>query len=213
MSTTQDASEERGGHREPAFRLSVRNIGAAFGALAALVAVITGAAAVLFQVAPGLRPRDPPVRKAAEVIEVLVDENVTFGQYAVRFDEVAPIERQLKESNSDAYASVRPVIFGLRGMIVYVQIRSQGLNHPLRAPEAHLYAVDGSRRLAGQQRSRIVERQSECRPRASDDQCVAAIFKPCDARADRVFVRVELRDDQKRLMDLHTTKPVICHAY
>ena len=175
--------------------------------------MITGAVAILFQVAPGLRPRDPPVRKAAEVTDVLVDENVTFGQYAVRFHEVAAIERQLKQKNNDEYASVRPVIFGLRGMIVYVQIRSQGFNHPLRAPQVHLYAVDGSRRLAGQQRSRIVERQSECQPRASDDQCVAAVFKPCDARAERVFVRVELRDDQKRLMDLATTKPVTCRVY
>ena len=54
------------------------------GALTAIVALSSGAAALVFALWPGLEPADPPEKLTATIGKLAVEPNVTFGGYLAR---------------------------------------------------------------------------------------------------------------------------------
>jgi hypothetical protein len=216
-----ELESERGTTRsDTSFRFNPRNIGTLVGALGALVAVVTGAVALLYQVAPGLRPQEPAERLAVEITNVVVDRNVTLGQYAERVEDPT-FERDLRRALGASSPGLRREFLRRRGVIVYVQMRSHGDHGALAPPQVHFHEAGTGRRLQGAQRDTILdgkgpdaaaleERRLECKLRATEDQCVAAVFKLCDVHVERVRIRVELSDTEGRLMDLATSKAIPC---
>jgi hypothetical protein len=78
----KEASNGGSGGRRPT---SVFNhIGAAVGAIAAIVALSSGAAALVFALRPNLRPEPPPKELSASIDKLALEPEVSFGDYLSR---------------------------------------------------------------------------------------------------------------------------------
>lgn len=216
--------------------------GALIGAMAAVIAITTGVVALLFELVPGLRPEPPPQAVRAEIVGLTV-EPATLDVFIMRFkrtdildefeDFITGLEDRLDDpSILDLLGFGAPGLTrrqsalrfgqGFPGLIVYVEVETEGFRQRLESPDVFLYhPIRGTRlppkainpELQGLLRPFFVSSATAAPgqrfvPRAKDDRGVATIFLLCSE--GRVVVRAELRDDQQRLVDLATSRPVAC---
>jgi hypothetical protein len=189
------------------------------GVLAGLIAVTTGAVALLFQLLPGLKPQGPPQTLSANITKVTVDPDVRLREFGRRFDIAALLGDRILDDlllgnyrRQDAEI-LKEQTLNLPGAVVYVQIRVEGFRRKLRSPGAFLYDAKTRARIEGPYHALIEfanRLEPSFRPRAANDQGVAAIFIVCPERGRAAYLRIELRDDENRLVDVADSRPFTC---
>jgi hypothetical protein len=186
------------------------------GILAGTVAITVGVAGFLFQLIPGLQPTPPPRVLSADIEKITVDPNVRLWAYATRF-QIQPELRQLLLRNVGRESSHPAQIVRLQlaypGVVAYVKVRVIGFHRQLKLPQAFLYNARSLQRLPHpyDNLSNFANALGAgFRPRAGDDQGVAAIFVVCPRAPESLVLGVELRDDRDRLVDVARSSEFRC---
>lgn len=188
------------------------------GALGGIVVLSTSAVALLFQLVPGLQPQGPPPRLSADIVEVTIDPNVRLRAFIGRLGVPSVAEELRVQVRADEPNEVKArakvqLFLQFAGAIVYVKVRTEGIERALESPGAFLYDARTGTRITQPFDSifAFATRDTRFRPRAGSDQAVAAIFTVCHPDPSRsAFLRIELRDDQDRLVDVENSEVFRC---
>ncbi len=146
-----------------------RSIAAMVGILATVIAVVTGAVALLFQFVPGLKPEGPPTTITAEIAAVSV-EPASAAEFMRRFHRADIValaesyidkqlvpelaqERQLSPSlirrliygNGSLHTFVLDALEGAPGVLAYVEVTTHGFRQRVQSPTVALYQPGGHR--------------------------------------------------------------------
>ena len=182
-------------------------------AVAALIALATGATSLLFTLYPDLAPV-ARTRLAATIKSVAIDPNVTRAQFFAAYEPDAERRRMLEDAFLEdlvnaadptpaqiAEARAAGALRAQRGSIVYVDTQGEGLKNKNISVSWYVYRADTRKREYGGE-------FADAELQAPDDHFVLPTFVdepvPCDLL---VFVRLELRDEDRRLLAIGTTRP------
>lgn len=183
------------------------------GVIVTTVALATSVVALLFTLRPELAP-DPRTRVAAAVKSLAIDPHVSRAQF---FAAVEPDDQGRRSKLEDAFlagvvnaadpsrAQIRAArrqgaLNKQRGSIVYIATQGQGLKHKRVTLYWFVYDATTRRRMYG-------GGSDEATLTAPDDQFVVPTFvdEPVPCRT-RIFVRMELRNEQRTLLAVGATK-------
>lgn len=181
-------------------------------AIAALLALATGGTGLLFTLRPELVP-DPRTQIGATIKSVAIDTNVSRQQYFEAYEPDEAERRKLADEHlrdsleegapPQAIAEARKGLATKSGSIVYLDAQGQGLKSRKVTASWFMYGV-----ASGQREGGGVFAATELK--APDDHFVLPTFIdfPANGRCHRlIFVRLELRDDSRKLLAIADTKP------
>ncbi len=199
-------------------RALLRWLGRGAGALLALVTLTTAVVGLLFTFVPGLKPEPEPIERSAAIAQVTVEPGATLGSYLAQIRQLNFTRRQFG-NQKDAAAD----LFRTPCISVYAQVRITGFESVRKRLTMNLY--DAARGLPltgfayrqetggsvspGFRRFRAAQ-GLDFAPRSDSDQYVGRTCIVSDAGepppAGRYFVRVELEDEDGRLLTYRDTE-------
>lgn len=186
---TEETSAEQGrlAHLRQAFAMS--------GAmLTALIALVSGALALFFQLRPDLRP-DPRSNLGATALVFAVDKDVTLGKFLDRrrsiiSDDEYERERReyIRQAGGDDVGDGSSVLT-LEGEDVFVRLGVEGFKSRSIGMQASLYDADTGRRVPALSDVPVFEEQLNS---PSDHSVVEFWLSVPPVRVNTYFVRVEV---------------------